>query len=132
MTNNDRYSHIHKIRLDDIELVKAGQIMASRKKIWEDVALSALKRAARYLTEKNQKDAEREVSSAMVLMPKTNINYKLASIMYPDAFSKCTRKNSLVECHEIGEMHKKIGLRATPYPEWTATQIDAYMKAVHS
>ena len=56
MTNNDRHSHIHKIWLNDIESVKAAQIMVSREKIWEDVALSALERAARYLTEKNQKD----------------------------------------------------------------------------
>lgn len=126
------YSHIHAIWSNGIEAQKAAQVMLERKAIRNAVAMSALKRAAEYLKNQNQEAAERELISVALLTSRSNINYRLISLMYPHLFSMCKKNNSLAECSEIAKLHKESGLDGIVYPEWSGMQIDAYMTAMYN
>ena len=125
------YSHIHAIWANDIETYRIGQIIQERREIRDAVAMSALRRAAEYLKNQNQERTERELTSVVLLTSRSNINYRLLSLMYPHLFSMCKRNNSLAECNEIAKLHKENGIDGIAYPEWSGMQIHAYMTAMY-
>jgi hypothetical protein len=129
MKTEKRYSHLHKIWFDQEQSLAAAQTICSREKIWDDVAMCALKRAAAHLLNRNSATAEREIESAGALAKCKNIHYRLLLLTNPEMVSMCKRKNTLDECCYIGGLHKRFGVDGVCHPEWTTSQIDAYMKA---